>query len=124
MISSLAQSTSQGGNPLGFLILLLPVALLYFMFRSQKRRAVQQQSLQQAAHVGDEILTTSGIFGTIVDEDEDEGTVVVEIAPGTKITMVRAGISRRVTEDETDDEDEDTQDTQEDDHQAEGPIGS
>jgi preprotein translocase subunit YajC len=124
MISSLAQSTSQGGNPLGFLILLLPVALLYFMFRSQKRRAVQQQSLQQAAHVGDEILTTSGIFGTIVDEDEDEGTVVVEIAPGTKITMVRAGISRRVTEDETDDEDEDTQDTEEDDHQAEGPIGS
>lgn len=124
MISSLAQSTSQGGNPLGFLILLLPVALLYFMFRSQKRRAVQQQSLQQAAHVGDEILTTSGIFGTIVDEDEDEGTVVVEIAPGTKITMVRAGISRRVTEDETDDEDEDTQDAEEDDHQAEGPIGS
>jgi preprotein translocase subunit YajC len=124
MISSLAQSTSQGGNPLGFLILLLPVALLYFMFRSQKRRAVQQQSLQQAAQVGDEILTTSGIFGTIVDEDEDEGTVVVEIAPGTKITMVRAGISRRVTEDETDDEDEDTQDTEEDDHQAEGPIGS
>jgi len=133
MISSLAQSTSQGGNPLGFLILLLPIALLYFMFRSQKRRTLQQQSLQQAAQVGDEILTTSGIFGTIVDEDEDEGTVVVEIAPGTRITMVRAGISRRVTEDEDEDldDDEDEHDEEDaaeegtaDDHQAEGPIGS
>jgi preprotein translocase subunit YajC len=137
MISSLAQSTSQGGNPLGFLILLLPIALLYFMFRSQKRRAAQQQSLQQAAQVGDEILTTSGIFGTIVDEDEDEGTVVVEIAPGTQITMVRAGIARRVTEDEDEDEAYEDRDGEEehheedtgeegtaDDHQAEGPIGS
>src|SRR5204863_6376226 len=99
---SLAQTTSSG-NPLGLLILVLPIGLLYFMYRSQKRRAVQQQSLQQAAQVGDEILTTSGIFGTILDEDEEEGTVVVQIAPGTNITMVRAGIARRVTDDDDED---------------------
>jgi preprotein translocase subunit YajC len=145
MIPFLAQST-QGGNPFGLLILVLPIALLYFMYRSQKRRAAQQQSLQRAAQVGEEILTTSGIFGTIVDEDEDAGTVVVEIAPGTNITMVRAGIARRVTEDE-DEEEEDEHDDHvvheeagDDDggardadrpegpighdHQPEGPIGS
>jgi preprotein translocase subunit YajC len=151
MISLLAQ-TEGGGNPIGLLILVLPIALLYFMYRSQKRRAMQQQSLQRAAQVGDEILTTSGIFGTIVDEDEDEGTVVVEIAPGTNITMVRAGIARRVAEDEDEQEDEGEQEDEDEgdhvghegmddddgrahggdrpegpighDHQPEGPIGS
>jgi preprotein translocase subunit YajC len=149
MIPFLAQSTQGGGNPIGLLILALPIALLYFMYRSQKRRAAQQQSLQRAAQVGDEILTTSGIFGTIVDEDEDEGTVVVEIAPGTNITMVRAGIARRVSEDE-EEEQEEQEDEHDDhvghedvdvddgdahdgdrpegpighDHQPEGPIGS
>src|SRR5204863_5639980 len=132
---SLAQTTSSG-NPLGLLILVLPIGLLYFMYRSQKRRAVQQQSLQQAAQVGDEILTTSGIFGTILDEDEEQGTVVVQIAPGTNITMVRAGIARRVTEDEDEDyaqEDDEHEDhvghdstehhDDSDEHQPEGPIG-
>ncbi len=35
-----------------------------------------------------------------MEEDEEADTVVVEIAPGTRIKMVRAGIARRLTEDE------------------------
>lgn len=111
MIDVLAQE-SQGGSPFTFLIFLAPLALLFFLSRSQKRRQHQQQATQQAAEVGDDILTTSGIIGTIVDEDEDEGTVVVEIAPGTRVVMVRGGIARRLTEDEPDED------------EASGPIGS
>jgi preprotein translocase subunit YajC len=90
-----------------------------------------QQALQQAAEVGDEVLTTSGMFGTIVDEDEEEGTVTVEIAPGTQVKMVRAGIARRITEDDFDDDEDD--DTDEEvaqqhddgpDENAAGPIRS
>jgi len=121
MIDLLAQE--QSGNPLTFLIFLLPLGLLFFMMRSQKRKVAQQQSLQRAADVGDEILTTSGMFGTIVDEDEDADTVTVEIAPGTRIKMVRAGIARRLTEDEPEDEYDDVEDEADDDN-AEGPIRS
>lgn len=105
----LAQETS-GGSPITLLLFLaLPVGL-YLMMRSQKRRAAQQQGVQRGAEVGDEIMTTSGIFGTIVGEDDDEGTVVVEIAPGTNITMIRGGIARVLTEDEDDDDDEEEDD--------------
>jgi preprotein translocase subunit YajC len=76
----------------------------------------QQQDQQRAAEVGDEIMTTAGIFGTIVDEDEDEGTVIVEIAPGTQIKMIRAGIARRVTED-------DEYEAYEDDENADNDLG-
>jgi preprotein translocase subunit YajC len=97
--------------------------------RNQQKRVRQQQALQQSAEVGDEVLTTSGIFGTIVDEDEDEGTVTVEIAPGTRIKMVRSGIARRLTEDDEydeyeDDEDDDVPDHDEPDENAQGPIHS
>jgi preprotein translocase subunit YajC len=109
----LAQS-SGGGSPIFLLLILGMPVLLWIMMRNQKRKVQQQQTLQRAAQVGDEIMTTAGIFGTIVDEDEDEDTVIVEIAPGTQIKMVRAGIARRVTEDDEVDEYEDDDVAEED----------
>ena len=51
-------------------------------------------------------MTTGGIFGTIVEIDDDEGTVTVEIAPGTQIRMLRQGISQRFVEDDVDEDGE------------------
>jgi preprotein translocase subunit YajC len=128
MTELLAQNGS-GGSLLPLLIFMLPLGLLFLFMRNQQKRVRQQQSQQQAAGVGEDILTTSGIFGTIVDEDEDEGTVVVEIAPGTRIKMVRAGIARRVVEDadvddDRYDEDQDDDADEEPDENAQGPIHS
>ena len=109
----LAQSSS-GGSPIFLLLILGMPVLLWIMMRNQKRKVQQQQSLQRAAQVGDEIMTTAGIFGTIVDEDEDEDTVIVEIAPGTQIKMVRAGIARRVTEDDEYEDDDVAEDVEPD----------
>ena len=115
----LAQTSGGGGSPI--LILMVGfAAVMYFMMRSQKKRAQQQQALQREAEIGDEIMTTSGIFGTIVDEDEDEGTIILEIAPGTRIKMLRAGISRRVTEDEYDEDGYDEDDDGQDEHPGDG----
>lgn len=116
MIALLAQETTQSASPFGLLIFLIPLALLFVMMRSQKRRVAQQQAVQQSAEVGDDILTNSGILGRIVDEDEEEGTVAVEISPGVRVTMVRGAIARTLTE--PDDEPDDDLD-----ENAEGPLG-
>jgi preprotein translocase subunit YajC len=89
----------------------MPV-MLFLMMRSQRKKAAQQQNLQRSAGIGSEIMTTAGIFGTIVDEDEDEGTIILEIAPGIQIKLIRGAIARVVSEDddeyeEYDDEDDD-----------------
>jgi preprotein translocase subunit YajC len=120
----LAQSSGSGGSLLTLLIFVVPFGLLFLFMRNQQKRVRQQQALQQAAEVGDEVLTTAGIFGTIVDEDEDEGTVTVEIAPGTRIRMVRSGIARRLTEDDEayDDDAYDDEDDDGTDENAQGPI--
>ena len=123
--------TSSGGSPLLLLILAMPV-VLYMMMRSQKKKMAAQQAQQRDAGIGDEIMTTAGIFGTIVGVDDDEGTVMLEIAPGTQIKMIRAGIARRVEEDDEYDDDEDDDDddepdvspTPEADDNAQGPFRS
>ena len=120
--------TSSGGSPLLLLMLAMPV-VLWLMMRSQKKKVAAQQAQQRSAEIGDEIMTTAGIFGTIVDEDEDEGTVMLEIAPGTRIKMIRAGIARRVEEeDEYEDVEEDEEPEEasvvELDDNAEGPFRS
>ena len=109
MVSILAQADQTSGGGLSFL--LLPVLMLgglyFLMIRPQKRRAAAQQSLLSSLEVGDEVMTGGGIFGTITEIDEDEDVLTVEIAPGTRVRMVRQGISRKLVEDDEAYEDED-----------------
>ena len=116
MYSLLAQGSGGGSSLITLLVFALPLGLLFVFMRNQQKRLRTQQALQQSAEVGDEVLTTSGMFGTIVDEDEDEGTVTVEIAAGTRVKMLRAGIARRISEDDF--EDDDAQDEDVDDEEA------
>ena len=105
----IAQQTTQGSNPL---VALLPLILLGFVFyflmiRPQQRRARQQQALVRSIEVGDEVVTGGGIFGVVVDVDDDEDVVTLEIADGVQIHILRAGIGRRIEsyDDEEDEED-------------------
>jgi preprotein translocase subunit YajC len=109
MIALIAQASNGNSNPiLTFAPLLLMGGVFYFLLiRPQQKRVRAQQALVNAVEVGDEIMTTGGIFGTITEIDDDEGTVMIEIAPGTRIRMVKSGISRRLTEDDDDYEPED-----------------
>lgn len=111
--------TSGGGSPIVLLLLLGMPVMLFLMMRSQRKKAAQQQNLQRSAGIGSEIMTTAGIFGTIVDEDEDEGTIVLEIAPGTQIKLIRGAIARVVDEDDdTDDEEYDDEEDEDQDDDA------
>ena len=105
----IAQQTTQGSNPL---VALLPLLLLGFVFyflmiRPQQRRARQQQALVRSIEVGDEVVTGGGIFGVVIDIDDDEDVVTLEIADGVQIHILRAGIGRRIEsyDDEEDEED-------------------
>jgi preprotein translocase subunit YajC len=102
MLALIAQNSSSNGNPLTLAVpLLLMGGVFYFLLiRPQQRRMRAQQALIAAVQVGDEVLTTGGIFGTVTEVDDDEGTISVEIAPGTRIRMVKTGISRRLVDEE------------------------
>ncbi len=108
MPSILAQAGQTDANPLvAFLPLVLMGAVFYFLLirpQSQRRRA--QLQMQAEIDVGDEVVTTGGIYGTIVELEDDYGTVILEVAPNTQIRFARAAIAQRVTDEEVEEDTE------------------
>jgi preprotein translocase subunit YajC len=88
------------------LLLALLFVPLFLSFRKQRRAQTEMMQLQSSLGVGDRVMTTSGMYATIVTVDED--TIDLEIAPGLVTTWVRQAIRERVvdTADDTDDRDD------------------
>jgi preprotein translocase subunit YajC len=85
------------GSGLGYVfILLLPFLLLVFMMFTQRRRAQQIQALQGSLAVGDEVVTTSGLYGTIVALDDT--VVTLDTGSGVTVRFDRRAIGSRSSE--------------------------
>ena len=67
------------------------------LWRPQQRRMTATRSLQGHLEIGDDVMTTSGIFGKIVELGDDD--LRLEIAPGTVVRVARGAIGERLTAD-------------------------
>lgn len=86
-------------------LLVILIALVgFWLIVLRPARASQQRvtSLQHELEVGDEVIISAGIFGTVRSVEDDR--VTLEIAPGTVITVARQVVVRRVPEAEPHDE--------------------
>ncbi|UCE07699.1 MAG: preprotein translocase subunit YajC [bacterium] len=90
------QGGSGQGNPMMmWLPIILIFAIMYFLiFRPQARKQKQQRMMIDSLKKGDSIVTTGGIYGTIVGIKEKEGTIIVKVAENTKIELVRSSVAR------------------------------
>jgi preprotein translocase subunit YajC len=88
--------------------------MMYFMTRRQRKAQEQQQTLQNSLEVGDRVMTTSGLYGTVTDAD-DATTISIEIAPGVETEWLRAAVREKVgpVEETIEDELEDLEDSDE-----------
>jgi preprotein translocase subunit YajC len=76
-----------------FLVVLVGLAYVFFL-RPRSQAARRQRDTLMELNAGDEVLTGAGIFGTGLDVVPDR--VTLETAPGTRITVVRSTIARRI----------------------------
>src|SRR5690606_40925003 len=76
------------------LILIFAVLLVFMFFSSRKARRQQMEKLdfQSALEPGQEVVTASGLVGTVQGVEGD--LVTLEHAPGSVTTWVRAAIAR------------------------------
>lgn len=85
------------GSGLAYLLVLgLPFLLLIWMFFTQRQRAKQVQALQSSLQVGQEVVTTSGLYGTITALDDTVATL--DVGNGTTLRFDRRAIGMRATE--------------------------
>jgi preprotein translocase subunit YajC len=88
------------------IVLVLGLIVMYvLMIRPQRQRQAEHQARIERVDVGDDVLTSGGIYGTVVQTEDDD--LVVEIADGVEVHMTRRGIAAVLPpEDEEEDEDE------------------
>ncbi|WP_246069613.1 preprotein translocase subunit YajC [Humibacillus xanthopallidus] len=78
------------------LIFALPLLLLGWLFWTQNKRMKQMRNFSSALNVGDQVITSSGIFGTIKHLDDSSGWL--EIADGVTIRVDRRAIAMKQTD--------------------------
>ena len=78
------------------LIYFAVLALAFFLLivRPQRRRAAAHRQFVSALSVGDEVMTSGGIYGTVRGLEDD--AVDLEIASGTIIRVARPAIAQPV----------------------------
>lgn len=79
--------------PLLFIPLML-VVMWVFVILPQQRRVKAHDQLVASLQEGVEVMTTAGLYGTLVELGEE--TAILEIAPGTRVKIARASVGALV----------------------------
>lgn len=81
------------GNPARILLqfLIIFVVFYFFLIRPQQKRMKDHQAMQLSVARGDIIVTTGGIVGKVIRSNAED--LVVEIADGVRVTVVRDRIA-------------------------------
>lgn len=83
---------SQGGGFQFIFLGLMIVVFWMFFIRPQAKRAKNQKKFIEDLQRGDKIVTIAGIHGTI-NKVNDDGTLNIEVSPGSYIKIERSAIS-------------------------------
>jgi preprotein translocase subunit YajC len=84
--------------------LLAIVAVFYLLIiRPQQQRQKAAAKLQSELSIGDEVMLTSGIFGTVTGIGDDH--LKVAVAPGTEVKVAKGAVGAVVPGQETSGED-------------------
>jgi preprotein translocase subunit YajC len=95
----------QGGPPPGLdmlIMLLLPLVLLWLIvFRpANKRQQREREAMLTNLKKNDKVLTTSGMYATVVSVSDKEDEVVLKVDDNCRLKMIKASIARNFTREE------------------------
>jgi preprotein translocase subunit YajC len=87
----------KGGGGFQFIFLGLMIVVFWmFMIRPQAKKAKLQKTFLTNLQKGDKVVTIAGIHGT-VNKINDDGTLQLEINPGSYIKIEKSSISMEWT---------------------------
>ena len=82
----------------GFSLALIAIAgvLIVFMFISSRRRRRDAEAQREKIVPGVEVMTSQGIYGTLLSIDTDKNEAIIETTPGTKLRVHSQTIAKVV----------------------------
>lgn len=93
------QAAPKGDMTSMIIMMVALFAIMYFfMIRPQNKKQKEIQKFRNLLQAGQDVVTIGGIRGTIRSIDENENTVTLEVATGTKIVFEKSAIMPRTQE--------------------------
>lgn len=93
LASAATTGTGSTGSSTGsLLILLVPLLFVAYLFFAQRRRQKAMTAMQAELTVGDPVMTTTGLFGTVAWLDDK--VVHLQVAPGVVLEWDKRAILR------------------------------
>jgi preprotein translocase subunit YajC len=80
------------GDVILLAVIALPLIGFWLLIRGQQRRTQQVAVLAASLQVGQEVVTSSGLYGTIAALSDTDATLLV--APGVQLRFDRRAIGR------------------------------
>lgn len=80
--------------PIQILLIVAVAALLVFMLLNARKQKAQRERLASNLKVGAKVMTGFGVFGTIVDVDDDGTKLTIETTPGTQLIVHKQAIGQ------------------------------
>lgn len=84
---------SNGNGYSSLIILALPLMLLAWMFWSANRRQKQMREFTTSLNVGDRVITSSGLYGTITHLDDQ--SAYLQVAEGMTLRFDRRAVAMK-----------------------------
>jgi preprotein translocase subunit YajC len=83
-------------DPLSLALIAIAGVLIVFMFISSRRRKRDAEATRAKIVPGAEVMTSQGIYGTLVSVDEEKNEAIIETTPGTKLRVHSQTIAKVV----------------------------
>jgi preprotein translocase subunit YajC len=99
-----ADEQNAQAQPPSLMLFLLPVLVILFYFvvlrPGQRRQQQERDQLVTGLKKNDKVVTSAGIYGTVVTVSEKEDEVVVKVDDNTRLKMLKSSIMRNLTNEE------------------------
>ncbi|SIJ71058.1 preprotein translocase subunit YajC [Mycobacteroides abscessus subsp. abscessus] len=78
--------------------LLIPLALaallIFFLFNSRRKQKARAEQIKAGLVPGAKVMTTFGVFGTVLSINDEDNQVTIESGPGTILKVHRQAIGQ------------------------------
>lgn len=82
------------GNYGFYIIIALAFGAMWLMSSRTRKQQQRAQEFRNTLQPGDEVMTGSGLFGTVVEVEGD--VITLESTPGSRTRWLRAAISKKI----------------------------
>lgn len=69
------------------------IIIYFFVLRPHFKKSKEDKQMRDSLRIGDKVVTTAGVFGSVIEIDEAKGVISLEISKGASMVIYKHSIA-------------------------------